>query len=110
MTDYPALHGPSRPGWRCIACDAPWPCPTRKHQLRELCQGNLPALVRYLSAYLSDAQQEISDATTADLTDRFLGWCARPPDPTAVQEHPPTQQLKTVAPAATQTPPEGRTT
>ncbi|MFC8850917.1 MULTISPECIES: hypothetical protein [unclassified Micromonospora] len=59
MTDYPALHGPSRPDWNCLVCGGPWPCLARKRQLKELCQCNIRTLVRYLTSYLPDAQAEM---------------------------------------------------
>lgn len=78
MTDYPPLHGPSRPEWTCVVCAEPWPCLVRKRQLRELCQGDVRALVRYLGPYLSVARTEIEGATADEVTERFVGWCGRP--------------------------------
>ncbi|MCX4471944.1 hypothetical protein OOK41_16790 [Micromonospora sp. NBC_01655] len=78
MTDYPALHGPSRPDWNCLVCGDPWPCLTRRRQLKELCQCNVRTLVRYMTSYLRDAHQEIGGMGTAEITERFLGWCSRP--------------------------------
>ncbi|MFI1197085.1 hypothetical protein ACH4T9_28045 [Micromonospora sp. NPDC020750] len=88
MADYPAIHGPSRPDWNCLVCGAPWPCLTRKRQLKELCQCNIRTLVRYMTAYLPDAHTEITGMSTTDITERFVGWCGRPLEMWAVQEHP----------------------
>ncbi|WP_405095215.1 hypothetical protein [Micromonospora sp. NBC_01412] len=94
MADYPALHGPSRPDWNCLVCGAPWPCLTRKRQLKELCQCNIRTLVRYMTSYLPDAHTEITGMSTTDITERIVGWCGRPLEMWAVQEHPPTREIK----------------
>ncbi|MEU8190835.1 hypothetical protein [Micromonospora sp. WMMD712] len=86
MTDYPALHGPSRPDWNCLVCGDPWPCLTRKRQLKELCRCNVRTLVRYLTSYLPDAHAEITGMSSADITDRIVGWCARPLEMWAAEE------------------------
>ncbi|WP_405096710.1 hypothetical protein [Micromonospora sp. NBC_01412] len=88
MTDYPAIHGPSRPDWNCLVCGDPWPCLTRKRQLKDLCQCNIRTLVRYMTAYLPDAHKEITGMSTAEITERIVGWCGRPLEMWAVQEHP----------------------
>lgn len=77
---YPPLHAPARPEWSCLACAEPWPCRTRRGQLRELFQDNLPALVSYLIKYLTEAVAELDHLGTAEIMERFVGWCARPPD------------------------------
>ncbi|MEU3454178.1 hypothetical protein ABZ671_11315 [Micromonospora sp. NPDC006766] len=69
---------PSRPDWNCLACGEPWPCLTRRRQLKELCQCNVRALVNYMSSYLRDAHQEIEGMSTVEITERFVGWCNRP--------------------------------
>ncbi|MGW1062380.1 hypothetical protein [Micromonospora rubida] len=78
MNDYPAMHGPSRPDWNCLACGEPWPCITRKRQLKDLCHSNIRVLVNYMSPYLRDAHREIGGMSTAEITERFVGWCSRP--------------------------------
>ncbi|WP_229397719.1 hypothetical protein [Micromonospora okii] len=88
MGDYPALHGPSRPDWNCLACGEPWPCPTRKRQLKELCHCNIRTLTRYMSEHLRDAHTEITGLSAAEVTERFVGWCARPLGSWATQEQP----------------------
>jgi hypothetical protein len=92
MGDYPALHGPSRPGWNCLACGEPWPCPTRKRQLKELCHCNIRTLTRYMSEYLRDARTEITSLSPAEISERFVGWCARPLGAWAAPHHPIRQQ------------------
>ncbi|MGY3518260.1 hypothetical protein ACVMYR_18375 [Micromonospora sp. PTRAS2] len=87
MTDYPALHGPSRPDWNCLVCGEPWPCLTRKRQLKELCRCNVRTLVRYLTSYLPDAQAEITGLSSADIAGLIVGWCARPLEMWAVEEN-----------------------
>ncbi|MDW5323807.1 hypothetical protein [Plantactinospora sp. KLBMP9567] len=49
--------------------------------LRELFQGNLPGLVSYLIRYLNEAVAELDGLGTAEIMDRFVGWCGQPPDP-----------------------------
>ncbi|MEV4627028.1 hypothetical protein AB0J90_12140 [Micromonospora sp. NPDC049523] len=74
MADQPALHGPSRPDWACIACGTPWPCVMRRRQLKELCQCEPDVLRRYLTPYLQVARIELTELTAEQLDDRFLGW------------------------------------
>ena len=77
---HPALHGPSRPGWICVACGDPWPCLTRKRQLRELFEGSVAAhLMRYMSPYLADAVRDLDGLSTTEVTDRIVGWCGEAP-------------------------------
>jgi len=78
MAEYPALHAPSRPDWSCIACAEPWPCLTRKLQLRELFPDNRSGLVGYLTPYLADANVELGQLSTIEVTERFVGWCGKP--------------------------------
>ncbi|SCF11220.1 hypothetical protein GA0070558_12922 [Micromonospora haikouensis] len=88
MADCPAPHSPSRPDWNCRACGEPWPCLTRKRQLKELCHCNIRTLTRYMSDYLRDAREEIVGVSTAEITERFVGWCARPLGSWAAPERP----------------------
>ena len=78
VAEYPALHGPARPEWVCIACRDDWPCVTRKRQLRELFQDNDAGLVGYLAQYLVDATGDLEQLSTIEVTDRLVGWCIRP--------------------------------
>ncbi|MEU1751832.1 hypothetical protein ABZ436_04095 [Micromonospora matsumotoense] len=87
MTDYPAIHGPSRPDWNCLVCGEPWPCLVRKRQLKELCQCNIRTLMHYMSPYLNDARQDIDGMGAAEITERFVGWCSRPLEVWASPEH-----------------------
>lgn len=72
------MHGPSRPDWNCLVCAEPWPCPTRKRQLKDLCHCNIRVLVNYMAPYLRDAHREIDGLSAAEITERFVGWCSRP--------------------------------
>lgn len=81
MPDYPPIHAPARPGWRCVACGEAWPCPTRKRQLRDLFQDNSAGLVGYMSRYLTDAAVDLGRLSIIAVTERFVGWCARPSGP-----------------------------
>ena len=77
MADLPALHGPSRPDWNCVACGAEWPCITRKRQVRELFAGDRGRMVTYMSAYLLDAHADLGHLSTIAISDRIVGWCTR---------------------------------
>ncbi|WP_433343777.1 flavin reductase [Micromonospora sp. CA-111912] len=88
MSGLAALHGPVRPEWTCVTCGDPWPCHTRKRQLKDLCRCDVRLLRNYLTPYLRDARVDLVDVELAEITDRFLGWCGRPLDRPSVDDRP----------------------
>ena len=74
-------HHPRRPGWDCVVCREPWPCPPAKVDLAEEYANDRVSLLVYLSMQLYDAIDDSAankgQPEPADLFDRFLGW-ARP--------------------------------
>ncbi|MFJ6199798.1 hypothetical protein [Micromonospora sp. NPDC092111] len=67
-------HGPIMPIWTCGGCDLPWPCPTRKRQLRAEYGGAPVSLALYLGAYLVQAAEDMPWTRAGALHHRFLGW------------------------------------
>ncbi|WP_326560125.1 flavin reductase [Micromonospora sp. NBC_01796] len=72
------IHAPTRPTWLCRACGSPWPCLTRKRQLKVLFQCDAVRMRRHLVRYLADASADLGESSTRQLTERLLGWCDRP--------------------------------
>jgi hypothetical protein len=81
MTD----HLPRRPHWRCVECDAHWPCHTRRRQLMAEFTGASASLGLYLASCLVDAAADMPDASAGLLYRQFLGWFR----PTAQSSMPP---------------------
>ncbi|MDO3684891.1 hypothetical protein [Micromonospora sp. C28ISP2-4] len=67
-------HGPVMPVWGCGGCDGPWPCPTRKRELRAEYADAPVSLALYLSAYLVQATEDMPWTPAGVLHRRFLDW------------------------------------
>ncbi|MDM4780254.1 MULTISPECIES: hypothetical protein [unclassified Micromonospora] len=67
-------HGPVMPVWSCGGCDLPWPCPTRKRELRAEYADAPVSLALYLGAYLVQATEDMPWTPAGVLHRRFLGW------------------------------------
>ncbi|MDG4750320.1 MULTISPECIES: hypothetical protein [Micromonospora] len=67
-------HGPVMPVWSCGGCDLPWPCPTRKRELRAEYEDAPVSLALYLGAYLVQATEDMPWTPAGVLHCRFLGW------------------------------------
>ncbi|AYF28826.1 hypothetical protein CSH63_15450 [Micromonospora tulbaghiae] len=67
-------HGPVMPIWSCGGCDGPWPCPTRKRELRAEYADAPVSLALYLGAYLVQATEDMPWTPAGVLHRRFLGW------------------------------------
>ncbi|MET8231183.1 hypothetical protein ABZS77_10960 [Micromonospora sp. NPDC005298] len=80
-------HGPVVPVWSCGGCDLPWPCPTRRRELRAEYSDAPVSLALYLGSYLVQATEDLPWTSAGVLHRRFLGW-TREADPStpAVQQ------------------------
>lgn len=67
-------HGPVLPVWSCGGCGAPWPCPTRRRELRAEFAGAPVSLGLYMGSYLVWAAEDLTWVTAGVLHQRFLGW------------------------------------
>ena len=67
-------HGPVMPLWSCGGCDLPWPCPTRKRELRAEYEDAPVSLALYLGAYLVQATEDMPWTPAGVLHRRFLSW------------------------------------
>ncbi|MEU7172907.1 hypothetical protein ABZ949_15650 [Micromonospora tulbaghiae] len=67
-------HGPVMPVWSCGGCDLPWPCPTRRRELRAEFADAPVSLALYLGAYLVQATEDMPGAPAGALHRRFVGW------------------------------------
>ncbi|MEU1812855.1 hypothetical protein ABZ481_20500 [Micromonospora aurantiaca] len=67
-------HGPVMPVWSCGGCDGPWPCPTRKRELRAEYADAPVSLALYLGSYLVQATEDMPWTPAGVLHRRFLGW------------------------------------
>jgi hypothetical protein len=81
MTD----HLPLRPSWRCVKCNANWPCHTRRRQLAAEFTGASASLGLYLASCMVEAAADLPDTSAGLLYRQFLGWLRRP----TVQPMPP---------------------
>jgi hypothetical protein len=91
MTD----HRPLRPAWRCVACDANWPCHTRRRQLTAEFTGATASLGLYLASCMVDAAADLPDTCAGLLYRQFLGWLRHPiarPMPPMPARRPPAQR------------------
>ncbi|MEV6815675.1 hypothetical protein [Micromonospora sp. NPDC051296] len=73
-------HGPVMPIWSCGGCDLPWPCPTRRRELRAEYADAPVSLALYLGAYLIQAAEDMPGAPAGTLHRRFIGWTREPPE------------------------------
>lgn len=71
-------HGPVLPIWSCGGCDLPWPCPTRRRELRAEYADAPVSLALYLGAYLVQAAEDMPWAPAGALHRRFIGWTRQP--------------------------------
>ncbi|MEV1145279.1 hypothetical protein [Micromonospora sp. NPDC049799] len=80
-------HGPVMPIWSCGGCCLPWPCPTRKRELRAEYADAPVSLHLYLGSYLVQATEDMPWTPAGVLHRRFLGWTSEVHRPTpAVQQ------------------------
>lgn len=70
-------HGPVQPVWSCGGCGLPWPCPTRKQELRAQFAGAPVSLALYLGSYLVQAAEDMPRTPAGALHHRFIGWTRR---------------------------------
>lgn len=73
-------HGPVMPVWSCGGCGLPWPCTTRKQELRAQFAGAPVSLALYLGSHLVQAAEDMPWTPAGVLHHRFLGWTRRPPE------------------------------
>jgi hypothetical protein len=62
------------PIWNCGGCNAPWPCPTRKVELRAEFDGAPVSLALYMGSYLVSAAEDLVWIPAGYLHRRFVGW------------------------------------
>ncbi|GAB3174115.1 hypothetical protein GCM10027259_13640 [Micromonospora palomenae] len=67
-------HGPVLPIWSCGGCGAPWPCVTRRRELRAEFEDAPVSLSLYMGAQLVRATADLTWAPAGTLHWRFLGW------------------------------------
>ncbi|MFG2053001.1 hypothetical protein ACGFI9_03135 [Micromonospora sp. NPDC048930] len=67
-------HGPVLPIWSCGGCGAPWPCATRRRELRAEFADAPVSLALYMGAQLVRATADLTWAPAGTLHRRFLGW------------------------------------
>ncbi|MEV1158750.1 hypothetical protein AB0J27_25500 [Micromonospora chokoriensis] len=81
------VHGPVMPVWSCGGCGLPWPCTTRKRELRAEYADAPVSLALYLGSYLVQATEDMPWTPAGVLHRRFLGWTrdAELPDPAVPQ-------------------------
>jgi hypothetical protein len=75
------LHSPRRPSWACIGCGGPWPCQTRRAQLRAQFSSAPVSLGLLMGGYFIDAAQDLRTEAAHDLYERFMGWLNQQPKP-----------------------------
>ncbi|MCI4064907.1 hypothetical protein MRQ36_20980 [Micromonospora sp. R77] len=64
-------HGPVLPMW---SCGGPWPCATRRGELRAEFEDAPVSLALYLGSCLVSATEDLTWVPTGLLHRRFLGW------------------------------------
>ncbi|MBQ0993038.1 hypothetical protein [Micromonospora sp. H61] len=84
------VHGLVMPIWSCGGCGLPWPCATRKRELRAEYADAPVSLALYLGSYLVQATEDMPWTPAGVLHRRFLGWTRE-----ADQAVPAVQQLST---------------
>nr|MDT0662917.1 hypothetical protein [Micromonospora sp. DSM 115978] len=67
-------HGPVVPGWDCAGCGMPWPCATRRQELRAEYERAPVSLSLYLSSHLVRAMSDLAGTDAGVLHRRFVGW------------------------------------
>lgn len=73
------FHEALRPSWQCAGCGVPWPCATRRRQLRAE-YSREPELAALMEWYLAQAGADLPGASPAGLEDRFIGWVGQEAD------------------------------
>ncbi|MEU5942661.1 hypothetical protein ABZ807_26610 [Micromonospora sp. NPDC047548] len=68
------MHGPVPPVWTCGGCDLPWPCPTRKRELRAEFDRAPVSLALYMGSYFVWAAEDLAWLPAGTLHRRFVGW------------------------------------
>ncbi|WP_018587663.1 hypothetical protein [Salinispora arenicola] len=68
------VHGPVTRAWTCGGCGLPWPCPTRRRQLRAEYAAAPVSLAFYLGTQLVRAAEDMPRIPAGILHQRFLGW------------------------------------
>jgi hypothetical protein len=76
-----SVHVALRPSWSCAGCGAPWPCMTRRRQLRAEYHRGRPELSALMGFYLTQAQSDVPGASPAGLDARFIGWIEADEEP-----------------------------
>jgi hypothetical protein len=69
-----SVHNAIRPGWTCAGCAYGWPCATRKRELTAEFDGAPVSLALLMTAYFSEAAQDLAALPAGDLYTRFLMW------------------------------------
>jgi len=69
-----SIHNPVRPAWSCTGCGEPWPCATRRQQLRAEFMDASVSLALAMSAQLITAVEDQPHAPAGSLYLQFLGW------------------------------------
>ncbi|MFE9652758.1 hypothetical protein [Micromonospora sp. NPDC006431] len=67
-------HEPVLPIWTCGGCGGPWPCGTRRRELRAEYADAPVSLALYLGAQLVRASADLHWVSAGALHRRFLGW------------------------------------
>lgn len=67
-------HPPTRPGWHCERCDAPWPCDTARMQLAEQYGADRVGLSLHMGGRLVQAVRELPTTAPGELFERFVQW------------------------------------
>ncbi|AEB43774.1 hypothetical protein [Micromonospora maris] len=73
-------HGPVMPIWSCGGCDLPWPCPTRRRELRAEYADAPVSLALYPGVCLVQAAEDMPWAPAGALHRRFIGWARQSPE------------------------------
>jgi hypothetical protein len=68
-----SIHEALRPSWECAGCGAPWPCATRRRQLRAE-YSRQPELAALMEWYLEQARGDLPGASPPGLDARFVTW------------------------------------
>jgi hypothetical protein len=71
-----SFHEALRPSWQCAGCGAPWPCITRRRQLRAE-YSREPELAALMEWYLTQAGDDLPGASPAGLDARFVAWVGK---------------------------------
>ncbi|WP_433308236.1 hypothetical protein ACQP0U_17260 [Micromonospora sp. CA-269861] len=79
------VHGPVMPIWSCGGCGLPWPCLTRKRELRAEYADAPVSLALYLGSYLVQAIEDMPWTPAGVLHCRFVGW-TRAVEPSQTEE------------------------